>query len=307
MNKIILAAAALFVGGAFTACKNGIGGKETHTTPGGLRYSVERKGNGKKIEMENVVKFHEYLLNDKDSMLLTSRLTGQPSTIQVKKSTHAGDLLEIFPLLTGGDSVIVYIPADTLAARGGGQLPPGIAPGSTVHYALVIESVLTPEEADKEAMEGQKKQMEQAAQQKVKDVEELQAYFASKGLKPMEKNGVYYTIEKKGTGKKAKTGELVSAEYKGMLLNGLSFDESTPERGPIKFAVGSGQVIQGWDIIFQELPVGTEATVYIPSTLAYGVRSMPAQPGKETGIPANSNLMFKVKLVSVEPAGAPAH
>ena len=52
-------------------------------------------------------------------------------------------------------------------------------------------------------------------------------------------------------------------------------------------------LIKGWQIGFPLLAEGSEAILYVPSGLAYGGNTQPS-------IPANSNLIFNVKLLKVQ-------
>lgn len=50
-----------------------------------------------------------------------------------------------------------------------------------------------------------------------------------------------------GQGAEAKTGNTVSVQYRGTLLNGTQFDSSYDRGEPFSFTIGQGQVIQGWE------------------------------------------------------------
>lgn len=105
---------------------------------------------------------------------------------------------------------------------------------------------------------------------------------------------VYQDIEC-GDGAEADSGDTISVHYTGQLEDGTEFDSS--EGGePISFVLGSGQVIQGWDLGFEGMRVGGKRTLRIPPDLAYG----PA--GSPPAIPPNSTLLFDVELVDVTPA-----
>lgn len=107
-------------------------------------------------------------------------------------------------------------------------------------------------------------------------------------------SGLYYNITKQGDGASAEKGKTVSVHYKGMLMDGTVFDSSFNRNQPIDFPLGMGQVIAGWDEGIQLLNVGDQATLIIPSDLAYGER------GAGGVIPGGATLKFDVELVNVK-------
>ena len=80
--------------------------------------------------------------------------------------------------------------------------------------------------------------------------------------------------------------------YIGKLKNGKVFDKNTSGK-PFTFKLGQGEVIKGWDIGVAGMAVGGERRIVIPAPYAYGKQALP-------GIPANSELTFDVKLVSMK-------
>ncbi len=107
-------------------------------------------------------------------------------------------------------------------------------------------------------------------------------------------SGIRYKITKNGTGKKAGKGSEVSVHYRGALLNGEVFDDSSRRNQPISFKIGARQVIPGWEEGIALLQEGDEARLVIPPQLAYG--SAGAGGGV---IPPDSWLIFDVSLVKV--------
>ncbi len=67
----------------------------------------------------------------------------------------------------------------------------------------------------------------------------------------------------------AKSGDTVKIHYTGTLADGTEFDSSTG-REPLEFALGSGQVIPGFDSAVDGMAVGDSKTVNIPPDEAYG-------------------------------------
>lgn len=69
----------------------------------------------------------------------------------------------------------------------------------------------------------------------------------------------------------AKAGDTVRIHYTGKLDDGTQFDSSAG-REPLEFAVGSGQVIPGFDKAVEGMTVGDNKSVKIPADEAYGPR-----------------------------------
>lgn len=106
-------------------------------------------------------------------------------------------------------------------------------------------------------------------------------------------SGLFYVVEKEGTGTKALPGKNVSVHYKGQFVDGKIFDQSQPDK-PIAFQLGVGQVIKGWDEGIALMSVGSKFKLLIPYQLAYGEAGYPG------AIPPKANLIFETELVSVE-------
>ena len=71
-----------------------------------------------------------------------------------------------------------------------------------------------------------------------------------------------------GTGVAA-DGDRVAVHYRGTLDDGEVFDSSR-ERSPLEFVVGTGGVISGFDDAVRGLAVGEAVTVRLPPAEAYG-------------------------------------
>lgn len=67
-------------------------------------------------------------------------------------------------------------------------------------------------------------------------------------------------------------GDNVKIHYTGTLDDGSVFDSSEGKE-PLSFAVGSGQVIVGFDEAVMGMKVGESKTVHIPCEKAYGERN----------------------------------
>jgi peptidylprolyl isomerase len=86
-----------------------------------------------------------------------------------------------------------------------------------------------------------------------------------------------------------------TVRYTGWLTDGTKFDSSYDHPGgePFTFPAGARRVIPGWDTGFQGMHIGGKRRLFIPYQLAYG------EAGRPPHIPAKSDLIFDIELVSV--------
>lgn len=107
--------------------------------------------------------------------------------------------------------------------------------------------------------------------------------------------------QKVGKGEVCSPGKTVSVHYTGWLRDpkaknqkGKEFDSSV-KREPFQFTLNAGQVIRGWELGVAGMKVGGKRTLIIPAALAYGAREI-----GDGLIPANSDLIFEVRLLKVK-------
>ncbi len=114
-----------------------------------------------------------------------------------------------------------------------------------------------------------------------------------------------YIDIKVGEGDAVTPGEFITVNYTGWLAsNGTKFDSSYDHNAPFTFPQGMHRVITGWDQGFSGMKVGGKRRLFIPYQLAYG------EDGRPPVIPAKSDLIFDIELVSASatppPPPAPA-
>ena len=68
---------------------------------------------------------------------------------------------------------------------------------------------------------------------------------------------------------------------------------------PMEFPHGVGRMIPGFDLAIEGMHVGGKRRIFVPWALAYGYRAIPDRGPDHPGIPAKSDLIFDVELVSV--------
>jgi FKBP-type peptidyl-prolyl cis-trans isomerase len=95
-----------------------------------------------------------------------------------------------------------------------------------------------------------------------------------------------------GTGATVAAGDTITADYTGALADtGVIFDASVDHGGPQTFSLS--QVIAGWQEAIPGMRVGGTRQLLIPASLGYGSQA-------QTGIPANSDLVFNVTVTKID-------
>lgn len=110
-------------------------------------------------------------------------------------------------------------------------------------------------------------------------------------------SGLQIAVTEEGEGEQATEGKVVSVHYTGMLADGTVFDSSLNRGEPIRFPLGQGRVIPGWDEGIAMLSEGATASLIVPPELGYGAQ------GSGGVIPPDSTLYFEVELLEVLEGG----
>ncbi|MFA6084358.1 FKBP-type peptidyl-prolyl cis-trans isomerase [Mucilaginibacter sp.] len=272
-------------------------------TANGLQYQIFTPNTGEKIKQNDVITFHAVQKTDKDSVLFSTYLQGQPVKAQVHPSTNIGDLMDIFPLLALNDSAMIKVPIDSIFKGHEESRPPFLVKGGNLTFLIKILRIQSLDEAIAER---------NAGLEKIKTAEKAgaDAYIKEHKLATQTTpSGLRYVITKPGTKPKPLAGDTLLVNYAGYTLDGKVFDSciesvakaaglQQPGRtyGPIKFPVGKQKVIAGWDEALLLMNEGSKATLVVPSQLAYG------DQGSGETIPPFSTLVFDVEMVKVNRA-----
>jgi len=157
---------------------------------------------------------------------------------------------------------------------------------SSKAFKVEGEEVIGPEAAHKDV--------------KPKDAESVTHKTKKLDIKSDVKEPVKYTKKILKPGDKTRfpeKGSEVECYYTGKLDNGKVFDtnmepDKKGKKTPLKFKVGVGKVIRGWDEALLTMSVGESAELVIQAEWAYGKKGM------EGKVPPGSTLTFQVDLVS---------
>jgi FKBP-type peptidyl-prolyl cis-trans isomerase len=104
--------------------------------------------------------------------------------------------------------------------------------------------------------------------------------------------GLWYMIERKGTGEAAHTGMIATINYTVSLLDG-TICYSSDKPGPKKFRIGKGGVERGLEEGILLLHKGDKAVFILPPHLAFGLT------GDDNKIPPRSIIVYEVELLQL--------
>ncbi|PIQ20143.1 MAG: hypothetical protein COW65_16665 [Cytophagales bacterium CG18_big_fil_WC_8_21_14_2_50_42_9] len=116
----------------------------------------------------------------------------------------------------------------------------------------------------------------------------IKQYLADNNITDAKKTAglIWYTEQTVGTGIQPQAGSRVKVNYALSLL-----DSTAIEDGPLgPFTLGTGSVIDGFDLAIRTMKVGGKSRFYIPSILAY------ADTGSGS-IEPNTVLVFDIELL----------
>lgn len=309
-NKLIVMLA-LIVG--LNACNQ----SNERQTPSGLSYTLVEEGQGEVPKDGEYMVLNMIYKDSGDSVWIDTSERGFPMVIMKQDSlwkSSEGSIEQVFIDLKEGDSVQFEIATvDLFKNTWKAPIPAGVDSTGNFEFIIGVDQVLTEEGFrawQQEMMAKQQKlQEEKAAVQLEEDIATIDAYLEENNIEAQTtESGIRYVITEAGNGEKAEAGDKVKVNYAGYVLNGEYFDTSikeiaeekgiySPQREPYEpftVTLGTGSVIKGWDEGLTYLTEGAEATLYVPSPLAYGPRARSATIGP------NAILVFDVELVDVE-------
>lgn len=278
MRKLLLFSAGIVLLLA-SACKH-------HEKGDAMCRIVEDAGNPR-IKEDDFVALTYSIKLDNDSTLYST----YKHQIYRQSADFRDDLFTALGKLGEGDSAVVKVSIDSMIAHGQLTKPNGLS-GKYLHYYLRVNKVITRtdspgHESDSllnAEIENYKKQSAEADQQKEQAI--LKHYLADNKLKfDSIASGLYYHIEKQGTGPKPQSGDIAQVVFTGSYTDGEIFftNDSLAARhkgvysterkyDPLDFYMGKQLFIKGFEEGMAMLPGGSVATFVIPSKLSNGER-----------------------------------
>ena len=87
--------------------------------------------------------------------------------------------------------------------------------------------------------------------------------------------------------------QIVAVHYVAYLPDGTEWDSSRKRGKPLRFRLGTGQVIPGLDAGVKQMCLGQHVRLFIPPALAYGEKGFPGR------VPPSTSIEFDLELVEI--------
>jgi|APGre2960657404_1045060.scaffolds.fasta_scaffold11571_2 FKBP-type peptidyl-prolyl cis-trans isomerase FkpA len=284
----------------------------------GLEYKIITTGSGKTIGYGNFMQIHikQVYAGTKDTILMDTR--DYMSRIQVLDS--AGTPLAYFKILKQmrkGDSLVIRLLTDTVFKDSKNEMPPFMKKGKLLYtHVKMVNFFETKDQADsankaetilakpriyKKQIEEIEKGLITKKTQLEAESKAIEAFLAKNNIKATKTTwGTYIAVSAEGTGEKISNKDIAVVNYTGRTLDsGKVFDSNIDPKfmhvQPYEVSLSElGGIILGWTDALMQLKKGSKATVYIPSTLAYG------EGGSGDKIKPGDNLIFEIEVLDVQ-------
>lgn len=209
---------------------------------------------------------------------------GNPQRIiQVGERAFLGDLSDALVMMHKGDVAVFGILADELAKfLDDKQMPKSYVKGKGMRffYTVKVDDVMTPADLASE----QELYLAEMAQRKAEEPSVIERYINEHPAKwQRTDDGIYVVVRKAGNGRAVKKGRKVKADFVCRTLDGTLFDTSIDTMAsdggiatdgrvfePLSYKVGELALIEGWNKGLEGKKAGSELTLVIPSSMAYG-------------------------------------
>lgn len=232
---------------------------EARVSASGLEYLITSDPGKEVPEQGDIVKIHYVGKLEDGTVFDSSYERNEPITFRLGNEQVIPGLEEGVSYMSQGGQATLVIPPEL--AYGGRAVGP-VPANATLTFEVELIEISRP-----------------AATIKDTDVER----------KTLD-SGLEYAVAEQGKGSKLEEGMMVTVHYTGYLEDETIFDSSYDRGKPIKFTLGKGMVIPGWEQGLMQLRVGDKARLYIPHELAYGASG-------RGPIPAMADLIFDVEVL----------
>ena len=288
----------------------------------GLEYKIISSGSGKTPGYGNFIQMHikQVYSGTKDSVLLDTR--DYMSRIQLLDTVNTPiSYYKLLKQLKRGDSLVIRLLTDTVFKDPKNVMPAFMKKGKYLYtHVKLLNFFETREQADsanqaetalakpkiyKKQLEEVEKDLAGKKTQIEADSKMIEQYLAKNNIKAQKgKWGTFIAVSTEGTGAAISNADVAVVNYTGRTLDsGRVFDSNIDPKfkhtQPLEVHVGElGSIILGWTDALLQLKKGSKATIYVPSSLAYGAN------GNGSEIKPNENLIFDIDVTDIQSEAA---
>jgi hypothetical protein len=260
------------------------GQENSFITHEGIKYTLFR--NNQNLPLPKIgdyirMKLIKYNPNGKE--VFNTDFFGDPYGVEVELTSpkYAGDVMEIFALISNGDSAYVYVPCAMAE-------PSGSCSDSSYFFYKIYLNLIYPKDIYFAIKEDLKNNVLR------NDSIEIASYLHQHKVRKYYRDSSGVVVIKRKKIKPIsypKYSRNICIHYRGQLLSGKSFDDSYSRGEPLCITTFTHSVIEGWDIGLRYFNTGEKGKLLIPSTYGYGDK------GNGNDIPPNAILYFDIEVL----------
>ena len=248
------------------------------------KRALAAAGTGTKVASGQTVSFDYVIVDGRDGKQLESSYGAKPLSITLDKTSSPVFVHNLVGTKIGSRVVLAVAPKDGLATK---LSSAGVKKNDTLVFVFDVKSASAP--------------VTRATGDAVAPVAGLPT------VKLGPKGQPKITVPKatappqlvvqpliKGHGPVVTAGQTLSVQYTGVIWDsGKQFDSSWSRGTPAQFAIGTGNLIKGWDDGLVGQTVGSQVLLVVPPAEGYGSSGSP-----QAGIKGTDTLVFVVDILS---------
>lgn len=206
----------------------------------------------------------------------------------LKEQKYAGDFINILPLTSVSDSLLIKTQADSFFHFYYKSPTPGCIKNNEVMLSLKIQNILSEEAYQAKIQQSKTEVTEKAITAFDKYLRDNNVNEAPEGF------GIVRQISNPGKGRSIIFGDEVEIHFEQSIMDGKLIQSTYQTGETIHYIVGGDGGVGALDFGLNGLKIGGKATIYAPYFTAFG------EKGLGTEIPPYSNMIFKVEVVSIK-------
>lgn len=268
--------------------------KELRNTSEGFEYEVIEEGTGQTPEPNDFVQYNFRVLSNDKEIIQDFIQEDYPQVYSVKDSLNtkliSRAIKDILSNSKKGGKYLLKITSDTL---GTAQQPPKNS--NFLFYEVEVKDIFSRTQFNDFKKEVEVKKIAKFENLEKETQKVMQEFYSGNDNFKEMSSGLKVKYLEEGNGPNLRTGDTYKIHYLGFLKDGKKMGDSYKISSGLINILGSGQIIDGWNLAFQNFKKGTKAYLFVPSNLGYG------EEGNLPEVPANSDLFFYIDIIDVRP------